>query len=77
MAVYTCGICTIMIVEQVPPGTKVPCPACGRGMLPKAGPGALDMSFPDNAVRDTAFDMDVPEKVRKAAEERARRNPKP
>ena len=62
-----------MIVEPVPPGTKVPCPVCSKDMIPKAGPGARDMDFPDKPMRDTVFDLDVPEQVRRAMEENEKR----
>ncbi len=72
MAVFTCGVCSIMIVEPAKPGAKVPCPVCGKEMIPRVGPGSLDMGFPDKAARDTAFDFDVPDNVKKIIEERDR-----
>jgi hypothetical protein len=73
VAVYTCGICEIVLMQNVPPGTKVPCPACGKGMIAKSGPDAPDIQFPQTMARDSVLDLEVPEAVRKALEKKGKR----
>lgn len=75
MAVFRCGVCEIMIVENVDPTATVKCPSCGKPMVPKAGPAAPDLGFPDTPKRETVFDFEVPDTVKKLDDTRHKRKP--
>jgi hypothetical protein len=68
VAVYSCPACEVVLMQKVPPGTKVPCPRCKKDMQPKAGPGAPDVQFPQALSRESILDLEVPDAVRKAME---------
>jgi hypothetical protein len=71
MAVLGCLACEIVIVQKVAEGTKVPCPACGKPMVPKSGPGSPDIQFPQEPSRESVLDLDLSEQLRKALQKKA------
>lgn len=64
MAAYVCRKCEIMIVSAPAEGNKVKCPSCEGIMLPRSGPGAVDINFPDKADRETVLNFPAPEEIK-------------
>ena len=73
MAVYSCPVCEVVLMQKVAPGTKVHCPTCKKEMVPKSGPGSPDVQFPQALSRESILDLEVPEALRKAVEKKKKK----
>ena len=76
MAVFGCPVCEIVIVQNAPLGTKVPCPVCAKPMVAKGGPNAPDIQFPQVPSRESVLDLELSDQLRKLIEKKGTKRTK-